>query len=112
MTKQEIIKLVVEKFSDLKCTFRLKTINKPLTNKWASWVIQPEKGYIESDQIGPVKISEVDWIEINPIERIYIGIRITDKSIDHTETIRNYFDKNFIQYKINEGIFQIVIQDN
>ncbi len=111
MPNQDIIQLVVEFFSGVNCTYKVKLKNKPLTKNWDLWLIQPVKGYIEFGP-DPVRISEVEWIQINPIERVHLGIRVPDKYVDHTDVIKNYFDQNSIQYKIDEGIIYIIFQDN
>jgi hypothetical protein len=74
--------------------------------------IQPEKSYVEFGQTGPVRISEVEWLDINPIEQIHIGARVPDKSSDHSDLIKNYLDKNSIKYSIHDSVIRVIMADS
>lgn len=111
MTKIDIIQLLVDFFTNLRCSFKVKLTNKPQTNNWDKMFIRSEKSYVEFGQTGPVRISEVEWVDINPIEQIHIGTRIPDKYSDHSDLIKNYFDKNSIKYSIHDNIIRVVMAD-
>ena len=112
MTKTDVIQLLSDFFTEVKCSYKIKLTNKPLTNDWDKMFIRPEKSYVEFGQTGPVRISEVDWVDINPIEQIRIGARVPDKYNDHTDNIKNYFDKNSIKYSINDKTIRVTLADN
>ena len=73
--------------------------------------IRPVESYVEFRQTGPVRISELEWLDINPIERIRIGSRLPDKLSDHTEQIKNHLDKSSIPYIINNKIIRVIFTD-
>lgn len=98
MTKTESIQFLVDFFRDVNCSFKARLTNGTQTSNWDALFIQPAESYVEFGQTGPVRISELEWIDINPIEQVHIGSRIPDKLIDHTERIIACLDENAIQY--------------
>lgn len=111
MTKTDVIQLLVDFFSEVKCTFKVKLTNNPPTKNWDVMFIRPVKSYVEFGSTGPVRISEVEWVDINPIERIRIGALSPDKYNDHTDIIKNYFDKNLIEYSIKDKTIRVILAD-
>jgi hypothetical protein len=109
MIMADNIQLLVDFFIKLNCTFKVKLKNIPETNNWDKLFIRPAKSYVEFGQTGPVKISEVEWLDINPIEEIYIGTRVPSKYFDHSDSIKNYLDQHSIQYSIYNNIIRIVL---
>jgi len=105
------IELLVDFFSKVNCKFKVKLKNIPETNNWDKWFLRPSKSYIEFGQTGPVKISEVEWLDINPIEQIYIGTRVPSKYCDHSDSIKNYLDHYSFKYSIQNKIIRIVLLD-
>jgi hypothetical protein len=111
MTKTDVIQLLADIFSETNCSFKVKLTNKPLTSNWDKMFIRPEESYVEFGQTGPVRISEVESIEINPIEQIHIGARVPDRYHDHTDLLKNYFQKNLIKYSIDNKTIRVIIAD-
>ncbi|MCK6612550.1 MAG: hypothetical protein L6Q78_16105 [Bacteroidia bacterium] len=98
MTKTESIQFLVDFFKEVNCSFNVRLTNGKQTSSWDTLFIQPAESYVEFGQTGPVRISELEWIDINPIEQVHLGCRIPDKLIDHTERIITCLDENAIQY--------------
>jgi len=111
MTKTDTIQLLTDFFAEVNCSYKVKLTNKPPTSNWDKMFIRPEKSYVEFGQTGPVRISEVEYIDINPIEQIRIGARVPDKRNDHTDLIKNYFDKNLIKYSIDDKTIRVILAD-
>ena len=111
MTRADQIQLLVDFFREVKCTFKVKLTNETQKGDWDYLFIRPAESYVEFGRTGPVRISEVEWIDINPIENVRIGARVPDKQIDHTKNIKNYLDKNLIHCSVQDKIIRISFAD-
>lgn len=109
MTKTDMIQLLIDFFREVNCSFKVKLVNRPLTSNWNKMFIRPVQSYVEFGHSGPVKISELEWIDINPVEQIYIGRLVPDKFINHSQGVKDFFDKNAVKYSINDEIIRVII---
>lgn len=62
--------------------FRFKLIDKEPESGWSDWIASPTKGYLEFEKFGPLKISDLEWIEIDPMKIIRTGKLISDKYVN------------------------------
>lgn len=76
-------------------------------SEWQSGFIFPVKGYFEPVKIGPIKINQWEWLEIDPIENIEIGRLVPDKKVNHFSEIIELLRRENISYVENNGIIKI-----
>ena len=74
-------------------------------SEWSSSINFPVEGYIEPEHIGPIKLNQWIWLEIDPIEIVIVGRLVPNKKIDHQTEITRFFEENQIAFeKKNEYI--------
>jgi len=112
VTKTESIKFLVDFFKEVNCSFRLRLTNGTQTSRWDTLFIQPAENYVEFGQTGPVRISELEWIEINPIEQVHLGSRIPDKLLDHTERIKTCLNEYAIPYTQLDKTIRVLLGES
>lgn len=72
---------------------------------WGGSINFPVEGYIEPEHVGPIKINQWLWLEIDPIEVLVIGRLVPDKKIDHQSDIIYFLEESQIAFtKTNEYI--------
>jgi len=90
-------------------TYRLKIKNESIVQGWSHWLIQPSESYIEAAAQGPYSIDDIEWLEINPIEKKVQGTLIPAKEIDHTEEIIKLLEWLWFPYVIRDGIISVYL---
>ncbi|WP_074406732.1 DUF6678 family protein [Aquimarina megaterium] len=92
-----------------KCPIRFNWFYDPSfeISEWGSYLNFPVDGYFEPEHIGPIKINQWKWLEIDPIEVIIIGRLVPAKNIDHSLEIINYLNENDIAFSENEKYIRI-----
>jgi len=92
-----------------KCTIRFNWFYDPSfeVSKWGAYLNFPAEGYFEPQHIGPIKINQWKWLEINPIEDIVIGRLVPNKKADHSKEIINYLNENNIPFLKGEKYIKI-----
>ncbi len=90
-----IIKDILDKN---KCKIRFHWYYDPdfETSEWVNSFSFPVEGYIEPMSVGPIKITQWKWLEIDPIEKRKIGRLIPEKEINHTKEIIDTLKDNEI----------------
>jgi len=73
-------------------TYRLKIKEQSLDAAWSNWLIDPGDNYIEAENQGPYSIDDIEWVEINPVEKRSMGKLIAEKEIDHSEEMIKLLD--------------------
>ncbi|MEO6252016.1 MAG: DUF6678 family protein [Ferruginibacter sp.] len=86
------------------CTYRLKIKNESLDAAWSTWLGHPSDTYIEAACQGPYSINDIEWVEINPVEKKRIGKLVPDKEFDHSEEIIRLLYRLSFPYMITDGI--------
>lgn len=74
--------------------------------RWNNWLTNPTGKYLDFGQ-EPISYSEINLIEIDPLEDKYIGKLVPNKLIDHTKEIKNILNTLKIEFEINETIISI-----
>ena len=67
--------------------FRPKILNQDLEESWGNWMFIPAEGYVEFERFGPIRISDLEWLDIDPIEVKRIGRLVPDRRIDHSDVL-------------------------
>ena len=62
-------KSIVDSLSDRGLQFRIKWSGDNAMADWQSWVICPAEGYLETGQLGPVPVCEVEWLAVSLFDR-------------------------------------------
>jgi hypothetical protein len=99
--------IVRDYFKDKPWQYRLKLVDKDFPSNWSKWIINPSGNYVETETSEPILISEIDWIEINPIESKRIGKLVADKKIDHSSEICRLLDSLIVEYLMDNGMIRI-----
>ena len=92
---------------DLKVKLRVKTNFLEEPSEWVEWITVPSPGYLEIPRVGPFKMSDLEWIEVDPIEVKKIGRLVKPKLLDHTASVRNIMESNGIQSNLTGSYFRI-----
>ncbi|SNC68116.1 hypothetical protein SAMN06265337_2183 [Hymenobacter gelipurpurascens] len=87
------------------CKVRLKVYHEDLATEWRGGFGLPVKGYIEV--VGPERIEDVEWIELDPIVVTHIGRLMPPEVTVITDEIVQTLYKEVINYKIVRGIVRI-----
>ena len=77
-TASKILKLPLQ--------FRIKWIFRDTAASWGR-LFSPVDGYLEQGDLGPIPFREIEWLEIDPIQRKSRGILLTNLEIDHSKDI-------------------------
>ncbi|WP_243346979.1 DUF6678 family protein [Parabacteroides sp. FAFU027] len=101
------IPLIKKYLSGKPWQYRLKLADRDISSNWSKWILNPSGEYIETENSEPVLISEIEWIEINPIENKKIGRLVPDKTINHSSEICQMLDNLNIEYCVDNGIVKI-----
>lgn len=84
--------------------FRL-SLRDGIKTEWSTWIGFPEKSYIEISGTGPMLLSDVITVEIDPVEKKYISRLNKSKIVDHSVGVKEVFNKmNIVHNTINEII--------
>lgn len=89
--------------------YRLKINNMPLTANWSSWLGQPCDDYIEAEVQGSYPLSEIEWIEINPIESGMEGAPIATNENDHFAGIIKLLEELEFPFMVSDCVMSVYI---
>jgi len=87
--------------------FRLKLLTDSEVSPWDSIVPDSPENYIELPAVGPVLCLEVEWLDIDPIERRRVGRLVPDQLIDHTKSIERTVASLSLPYSKEESFLRI-----
>lgn len=98
---------LISKLRNKPWTYRLKIVQQPVIQEWSNWLISPTETYLETEKQGPYPMTQIEWIDINPIEIREVGKLFSPIKKDHsTEIAAMLSSKGFI-YKKVEHLFRI-----
>ena len=90
-----------------KARFRLKLLTDPEVSPWDSLVPDSPENYIELPKVGPVLCLEVEWLEIDPIERRRTGRLVPDRLLDHTKSVEQTLESLRLPYSREDAFLRI-----
>jgi len=105
----DAVELFVYSINKKPYTYRLKIKNEPLDAEWSNWLIHPTESYIEVQVQGPYSIDDLEWVEIDAIEKRYIGKLVPEKEFDHSATIIKLLDYLSFPYKQSGQVFSVYL---
>ena len=89
--------------------FRMKLFNMDHPTNWQSAIWSPTDNYIENHSC-LAKFSDVEYIEIDPIENRYIGRLVPNRIYDHTTEVHNILKDHTVEFKIEQNVLRIKVQ--
>ncbi|GGG52620.1 hypothetical protein GCM10011378_31070 [Hymenobacter glacieicola] len=87
------------------CKIRLKVYHEELATEWRGGFGLPTRGYIEVS--GPERISDIEWIELDPIVVTYIGRLVPPKVTVVIDEIILGLNNEGIEYKTVKGSIRV-----
>jgi len=90
-------------------TYNLKIKNESPAAAWSNWIIKPTENYFETAMQGPYSVTNIEWIEVNPLENRKEGRLMPEKIVDHTDSISHLLEVLAIPYMIVDGIIRLYI---
>jgi hypothetical protein len=84
--------------------YRLKIKNTPITANWSSWLGQPGDNNIEAEVQGMYPLGEIEWVEIDPIERRIEGEPIATKENDHSAGIMKLLEDVKFPFMVSDCV--------
>lgn len=90
-------------------TYNLKIINESPAATWSNRIIKPGENYYETEMQGPYAVSNIEWIEVNPVEERKEGRLVPAKMIDHTNEIIKILEDLSIPYMIVGAIIRVYL---
>ena len=90
-------------------TYRLKIKNEPLDAPWSNWLGHPSDNYIEAEMQGPYSINDIEWVEIDPVEKRKEGKLIPGKEFDHSAEVIKLLEELSFPFMVTGGIISVYI---
>jgi len=91
------------------CRCRINTVDTGLSD-WDTVAIVPVPSYIELPIHEPVRVADILWFEIDPVEIEHVGCLVPDKRIDHTEAVLRELEAQSLNYETVDGNLRITMQ--
>jgi hypothetical protein len=90
-------------------TYRLKIKNESLDAPWSNWLGRPGDNYIEAEKQGPYSLHDIEWIEINPVEKRKEGKLIPEKELDHSAAIIKLLGDLSFPFMVTDRIISVYV---
>lgn len=104
----DTIDLFIHAFKTKPFKYRLKIKNQSISDNWSSWLGQPVDNYIEAEIQGTYSVDDIEWVEINPIEKIEAE-KIKTKEYDHSAAITKLLEDLTFPFMITGGIISAYV---
>jgi len=79
---------------------------------WSTSLGHPSDTCIESEAQDLYSIKDIEWVEINPIEKKAVGRLVPEKEINHSQEIATLLDYLSFYFMITEGIISVYLVKN
>ena len=80
------------------------------SEEWSPWLTFPDEGYAEVAGYGPFRMIEARTVLINSVERKRVGRLVSEKLIDHSQTVCDALTAYGIIWKEHGlGVFEVTI---
>ena len=96
-------------FRDKQLKYKLKIKNEPLVNFWSNWITLPSQHYYETENQGPYPIKDIEWVEIDPIEKRQLGKLIDARSTNHSTEITSWLKQQLAYSMEIDGLIRIYL---
>lgn len=98
---------VISLLSKVSCNYRLRIKDHDEPETWSKWIIIPSDNYVEIEEQGPYPIAKVEYVEINPLIKVYTGKLVAEMEYDHTEKIINVLKQEGVAFSQVNGVIRI-----
>jgi hypothetical protein len=102
----ELESFIIE-LNKLPCSYRLHTLAPQKPNNWSGWIVCPVPSVVETGYDGPISFEQVVAIEVDPIEKKWIGKRVPEQEVDHCKEVIDLLTRLEIPYDKADGKFCI-----
>ncbi len=100
----------LEELQSLSVRFRLKWTGDEEISKWNTcYVPNISKSYVELPTVGPVLWSQVEWFEVETVQRKYRGRLVKDELIDWLSQIEEILKSRNLQFEKQEQVIRILV---
>jgi len=89
--------------------YRLKIKNESIDVPWSNWLGHPGDNYIEAEAEGPYSLDDIEWIDINAIEKRAEGKLVPGKEFDHSEEIIKLLEDLSFPFMVTGGVISVYI---
>lgn len=103
------VELFVHAINKKPYRYKLKIKDQPLDAAWSNWLIHPSDSYIEVEAQGPYSINDIEWVEIDALEKKHIGKLVPENEVDHSTTIIKMLDYLSFPYMQSGYIFSVYL---
>lgn len=90
-------------------TYRLKIKGESLDAAWSNWLTRPGNQYIEAAAQGPYSLNDIEWVEVNPVEKRATGRLMPEQEIDHSAEITRLLEMLSFPYTITNRVISFYI---
>ncbi len=90
-------------------TYRVKIKNQALDCRWSNWLGYPSDTYIEAEAQGPYRIDDIEWVEINPVEKKVAGGLVPEREFDHSPAIIKLLETLAFPFMLTDGIISVYL---
>lgn len=98
------VKLFIKSIYNKPYSYRIKIKNEPSPGTWSNWLIQPSDSYLEAETQGPYPISDIEWLDIDPVVIKAEGTLMPVEETDHSEEILQLLNSLDFPYMETNGI--------
>lgn len=98
---------LIELLQSLSVRVRVKWCGDSTPSRWDKSVFSPVAGYLETGFLGPVQFADIEWIEIDALERQQLGRLIPEKVIDHSQAISDSLQELELPFVVRAEIFRV-----
>jgi hypothetical protein len=105
----DAVELFVRRIKEKPYKYRLKIKNQASDAVWSKWLIQPSDSYIESEMQGPCSINDIEWVEIDSIEKKNVGKLVPEKEIDHSTEVIKLLEYLTFPFMVTDGIISVYL---
>jgi hypothetical protein len=97
---------------ELKLRYRLKLVTSESSTDWGFLVggkgqDYPPHPFVEGCGLSPVVTLEIEWLEIEPFERIQRGALVDDLKINRLEEVEERLTLLSIPYSLRNGVIRV-----
>ncbi|WP_299244169.1 DUF6678 family protein [uncultured Aquimarina sp.] len=100
---------LLDEFYEKPWKFRMKLFSMDYPTNWQSAIWSPTDNYIENHSC-LTQFSDLENIEINPIEDRYIGRLVPNRIYDHSQEVFDILKVHTVEYKIQQNLILIKVQ--
>ncbi len=100
---------VIEAIGDLELRYRLQWVDVSDASVWMRlWLPFPNSTYFDSGDVGPFRTFTIEWLEIDPTEKVNKGMLLEPERISHAEEIARRLQEINVPYHWEGSSIRII----